>query len=246
MGFMVKVEDDWKANVKVYTDDAAIRWKASQPKDCEKIRSENSEDGLTWQVFRTFAATGHLDDWVKDALGIVDNFVPYYWQRLHDSGKIDADIAAALREIEPYHEKNRRQHTETDLILRGKRHLVVCEMKLGYKIHPITGWQQARKSPIVDDYQPYATLFVVDKANWRESMGRFAQLYKNLILGNVLRKSWYIAPVEDPGAAGRDSGKPDGTIQFDTAPARSRKRCHQVPGAEWYFSYVQIGICRIL
>jgi hypothetical protein len=127
MGFMVKVEDDWKANVKVYTDDAAIRWKASQPKDCEKIRSENSEDGLTWQVFRTFAATGHLDDWVKDALGIVDNFVPYYWQRLHDSGKIDADIAAALREIEPYHEKNRRQHTETDLILRGKRHLVVCD-----------------------------------------------------------------------------------------------------------------------
>lgn len=204
---MVNVTKDWKSNVKAYVNDPAIRWKASQRKDRKKIRSENSEDALTWQVFRTLEATGQLDKWVKDSFGLEDCFVPYYWQRRFDSSETDRDIAVALSAVEPYHEKHSRQHTETDLILRGKRHLVMCEMKLGYRRVAIKGWRQAEKSPIVDDYQPHASLFVIEKENWRKSMKRFAQLYKNLILGNVLSKSWWTDPRQAPSAS--DGKEPD-------------------------------------
>lgn len=163
---MVRVEGHWQDNVKVFTDDGPIRWKARQPKDRKKICSENSEDALTWQVFRTLHAIGQLNVWVTDALGIVDKFVPYFWQRRFDNSDIDPDIKAAISEVEPYHVKHNLQHTETDLTLRGDRHLVMCEMKLGAKHRQITGWQQGQNSPIVNDYRPHAILFVAEPNKW--------------------------------------------------------------------------------
>jgi hypothetical protein len=56
---MPLVFDDWKGERRcfgVFCEDAAIRWKAEQEKDLRKIRSENSEDTLTWQFFSSSAA----------------------------------------------------------------------------------------------------------------------------------------------------------------------------------------------
>ena len=187
---MVRVYETWQENVGVHTDCLAIQWKASQKKDRKHIRSENSEDALTWQTFRSLEAAGSLDRFVGDLLGLTDHYIAYYWQRPHDQYDIDPIINRALAEVEPFHRRHGRQHTETDLILRGEHTLIVAEIKLGYKNRRITGWHQARNSPIVDDYEPHARQFVKDMAHWKQEVDRFAQLYKNLFVGRRLSELW--------------------------------------------------------
>jgi hypothetical protein len=187
---MVRVYGTWQENVGVYTDGPAIQWKAAQRKDRAHIRSENSEDALTWQTFRSLEAAGLLDQFVADWLGLTDRYVAYYWQRRHDQYDIDPIIDSVLAEVEPFHRQHGRQHTETDLMLRGECTLIVAEIKLGYKRRRITGWRQARNSPIVDDYESHARQFVRDTTNWKQIVARFAQLYKNLFVGEELSKRW--------------------------------------------------------
>jgi hypothetical protein len=187
---MVHVYETWKENVGVYTDCLAIRWKASQKKDRRHIRSENSEDALTWQTFRSLEAAELLDRFAADMLGLTDHYIAYYWQRPHDQYDIDPTVDRVLAEVEPYHRQHGCQHTETDLILRGERTLIVAEIKLGYKKRRITGWCQAKNSPIVDDYEPHARQFVTDVAHWKQTVARFAQLYKNLFVGRRLSELW--------------------------------------------------------
>jgi hypothetical protein len=176
-----------------FTNCAAIQWKASQKKDRRNIQSEHSEDALTWQVFRSLETTELLDRFVSESLGLEDHYVVYYWQRRHHQHEIDPGIDQALAEVEPYHHRHSRQHTETDLILRGKHILIVTEVKLGSKRRKITGWCQSKGSPIVSDYEPHAHQFIRDMAQWRHTMTRFAQLYKNLFLGKELSKLWFRA-----------------------------------------------------
>jgi hypothetical protein len=42
----------------------------------------------------------------------------------------------------------------------------------------------------VPDYEPHARLFITDKSTWTSTVARFAQLYKNLFIGNVLCRKW--------------------------------------------------------
>jgi hypothetical protein len=187
---MPKVFDDWKENVRVFCDDAAIRWKAEQEKDLQKIRSENSEDALTWQFFRSLEAYGLTNKWVAECLGIHDDFTVLYWQRRHDQSEIDPDIDACLARVEPIHRAASRQHTETDVMFLGSRTLIMAEVKLGYKARPITGWRQAETSPIVPTYEEPARRLMVAQADWKLILSQFAQLYKNLILGQCLADRW--------------------------------------------------------
>jgi hypothetical protein len=160
-----RVFDDWKENVGVFCEDAAIRWKAEQEKDLRKIRSENSEDALTWQFFRTLEKHGLVSKWASECLDVEDDFTLFYWQRRHDQSEIDPDIDACLAQLEPIHRKRKRQHTETDLMLRGRHILMMTEVKLGYKDHPITGWQQAETSPIVPTYEVPARRLMVARTS---------------------------------------------------------------------------------
>jgi len=215
---MVRVYETWRENVGVHTDCAAIQWKASQKKDRRHIRSENSEDALTWQTFRSLEAAGLLDQFVAELLGLVDHYSAYYWQRSCNQYEIDPTVDRVLAEVEPYHRQHGRQHTETDLMLRGERTLIVAEIKLGYRKHRITGWCQAKNSPIVDDYEPHARQFVTDAMRWKQTVARFAQLYKNLFVGRRLSELWSAAdrPLElhlltvVNGAT--QEKKPDGTV----------------------------------
>ncbi len=187
---MVRVYEDWKQNVGVYCDDAAIYWKAAQPKDEEKLRSENSEDALTWQFFRSLEALNHLSPWASSFLALNDVFRLYYWQRLHDAHAIDPDIDDCLSEFEPIHRRSNRQHTETDLILRGRNTLVMTEVKLGYRDREISGWHQAKGSPIVPPYEHPARRLMKQPGDWKSNLREFAQLYKNLMLGHCLAPKW--------------------------------------------------------
>jgi hypothetical protein len=187
---MPRVFDDWNENVLVFCEDAAIRWKALQKKDSAKLRSENSEDALTWQFFRTLEHHGLLNRWVSECLKIQDEFTLLYWQRPRDRSVIDPDIDDCLARLEPIHRKLNRQHTETDLILRGRRTLIMTEVKLGYKARAITGWRQAETSPVMPTYEAAARSLMSRPDEWKETLTRFAQLYKNLILGHCLLEKW--------------------------------------------------------
>jgi hypothetical protein len=188
-GDMPRVFDDWKDNVCVFLEDAAIRWKAKQPKDVANIRSENSEDVLTWQFFRTLEHENLITRWASDFLGIEDEFSLFYWQRPRDQGTIDPDIDECLASLEPIHRKSDRQHTETDLILRGRRTLVMTEVKLGSITRRISGWQQG-SSPVMPTYEKPVRPLLARPDEWKESIHRFAQLLKNLMLGQCLRGKW--------------------------------------------------------
>jgi hypothetical protein len=187
---MVRVCRTWQENVGIFCDEPAICWKASQPKDVAKLRSENSEDALTWQFFRSIESEGLVSRWAKHFLSIDDVFRLYYWQHLPDQEKLDPDIDACLATIEPYHTGANKQRTETDLILRGSRNLVMVEVKLGYKEREITGWRQAPNSPIVPHYEKPAQPLMARPEEWRATLKRFAQLYKNLMLGRCLAQHW--------------------------------------------------------
>jgi Holliday junction resolvase-like predicted endonuclease len=187
---MPRVFDDWKENVLVFCEDAAIRWKAGQKKDSAKLRSERSEDALTWQFFRTLEHQGRLNRWASECLNIQDEFALLYWQRPWDQSAIDPDIDDCLARLEPIHRKLNRQHTETDLILRGRRTLIMTEVKLGYKDRAITGWRQAVASPVMPTYETAARSLISSPDEWKEALTRFAQLYKNLMLGQCLLERW--------------------------------------------------------
>jgi hypothetical protein len=187
---VVHVYSTWQENVGIFCDDPAICWKASQSKDFAKLRSENSEDALTWQFFRSIDAEGLVPAWAKQFLHIEDEFRLYYWQRLADQSSLDPDIDRCLATIEPYHTANDRQRTETDLILRGARNLAMVEVKLGYKGREITGWRQSPGSPIVPQYEVHARPLLVRPDEWRATLTRFAQPYKNLMLGRCLAAHW--------------------------------------------------------
>jgi len=240
----VELRSTWQDNVGVYTYDPAIQWKASQKKDELHLRNPNSEDALTWQVFRSLEAAGLLDRFVEDLLGISDEYRAYYWQRPWQQYAIDLTVDKALAEVEPYHRAHNLQHTETDLILRGNGTLVVAEMKLGPQETLPNGWAQSSGSPLVDEYERWVRPLLKDPARWQDTVKRFAQLYKNLVLGQRLAQLW--APSGRPltlhllavvnGKAGRRLR--DGSVsayrtEFDHFRATSSLPPHRLHLLEW-------------
>lgn len=240
----VELRPTWQENVCVYTHCPAIQWKGSQKKDERHIRNPHSEDALTWQVFRSLEVAGLLDTFVGDLLGMSDHYRVYYWQRPWYQYVIDPAIDRALGEVEPYHRAHNRQHTETDLILRGNRTLVMAEMKLGHQETWPNGWRQSAGSPLVDDYEPWVRPLLKDPATWRDTMKRFAQLYKNLVLGRRLAELW--APSGTPlelhllavvnGSAGQrlvDGSVSTYRAEFEDFRATSSLPAHRLHLLEW-------------
>ena len=84
----VKVYDDWRDNIAVDAGAPPLAWKASRDTfgantsvpNHPRLASEDSEDALSWNLFRTLERTGHLDV-VARALGLEDEFQVLYWHR---------------------------------------------------------------------------------------------------------------------------------------------------------------------
>jgi hypothetical protein len=193
----VKEFDTWQESVWIDTHLAAIRWKANQPKDLKKIRSSHSEDRLTWILYRALEGEGLVPQFCGEVLGLppVGRVWVYYWQRLPNSERIDPDIDAALAEVEPRHTAERAQRTETDLLLVARDWLCPCEHKLGdpeAKGEP-NGWQQAKESRLRPEYEQFFRPLLREPDRWHEYGRRFAQLLKNLSLGQALARRWAVA-----------------------------------------------------
>jgi len=196
----VKVFRTWQESVWIDTHLAAIRWKANQPKDLEHIRSSHSEDRLTWILYRALEGEELVPQFCSEVLSLppAGRVWVYYWQRLPNSERIDHDIDEALAEVEPRHTAERAQRTETDLLLVARDCICPWEHKCGAPRSEPHGWRQrgwerGDDSELRHEYEPFFRPLLRNPNTWHENGNRFAQLLKNLSLGQALAKRWAVA-----------------------------------------------------
>ena len=234
----VKVYDDWRDNIVVDPDAPPLAWKAGRDSfgantsvpNHPRLASEDSEDALSWNVFRTLERTGHLDV-VARALGLEeeDEFQGLYWYRPWDSAEPLPQIRAALKRAEPW----RGYHTEADVILKGQRHLVMVECKLGKPGARVHTWERGSKGRIPPSYEEPLRAVLVDVQHWETTMHHFYQLLRHLVLANELCRpdGWPLKPhllaVVNALNANRD-GKPHAAEfeHFRRALRLPRERIH--------------------
>jgi hypothetical protein len=152
----IKVYDDWRDNIIVDADAPPVVWKAKRDTfgthtsvpGQSRLASENSEDALSWNLFRTLEKAGRLDV-VSRALGLEDAFQALYWYRPWDSTEPLSEISEALNQVEP----RKGYQTETDIVLKGRRYLVMVESKLGKPGAQIRAWERSSSSPVPATYQ---------------------------------------------------------------------------------------------
>lgn len=209
----VGVFTDYRENIVVDCDNSVLRWKASSsklrrdwfhsevqkafPEGLPQIASENSEDALSWNVFRSLHFAKKLQ-LILDLVAI-DTEVEaiYFWGRDPDkeSPETDREIQQALNEMEPWGRIGRRQQTETDVILRGRRHLIMVESKLGEPSKKIRAWSRGRPG-VPPDYihfvQGMQRKLFTDQFDYNRDGNRFYQLFRNYILGAALSERWNI------------------------------------------------------
>ena len=195
----VKVYDDWCDNIVVDSDAPPLIWKArsgvfgttTSVPGRPYLASENSEDALSWNLFRTLERTGHLDV-VGRALGLEDEFQVLYWHRPWDSAEPLPEIGAALKRAEPW----RGYHTEADVILKGQRYLVMVACKLGKPGARVHTWERGSKGRIPPSYEEPLRALLVDVQHWEPTMHRFYQLLRHLVLANELCRpdGWPLKP----------------------------------------------------
>jgi hypothetical protein len=199
----IKVYHDWRDNLVVDADAPPVVWKAGryvfgantgvpgQP----KLASENSEDALSWNLFRTLEKAGRLDA-VTRALGLEDDFQVIYWYRPWNAADPLPEISAALNRVEPWGKIRGRFQTETDIILKGQRYLVMVESKLGKPGARIRPWERTSRTPVPVTYEAPLRALLADMHDWPETMRRFYQLLRHLVLANELCRpdAWGLEP----------------------------------------------------
>lgn len=209
----VKVWEDYQGNIILDEKNPILRWKAEKdkyspslfasdvaerfPKGIPRIGSLHSEDALTWNVFLSLHHANKLH-LITDFLSPnMEVFTPYFWGHSLEksSGEIDPTVQEVLNEIEPWGKDGRLQQTETDVILRGPRDLVMVECKLGVPGKPVKAWVRSR-SGMRADYRKF-----MDKCGFGlfnnsfdfDSDGnRFYQLFRNYLLGAAFSQWWRI------------------------------------------------------
>lgn len=195
----VKVYDDWHDNIIVDADAPPLAWKAGRDlfgtntgvPGRPRLASENSEDALSWNLFRTLEKAGRLEVLAR-ALGLEDEFEVLYWYRPWHSADPLPEIVQALQQVEP----RKGYQTETDIILRGKRYLVMVESKLGKPGLQLRSWAHAGSLSVSASYEaPLRTLLAVP-TDWQKTMLRFYQLLRHLVVAQALSRPerWGLEP----------------------------------------------------
>jgi len=209
----VRVWEDYRKNIIVDAENPILAWKARKdkysptlfpstvqqrfPLGIPRIDSLHSEDALSWNLLRSLHQAGKLQlvtDFLSPGMEVS---MLYFWGHVVDesSAKIDATVQEALNEIEPWGRDGKRQQTETDVMLRGTRDLVMVECKLGMPGKPVKAW--SRSSPgMRGDYLKFLDRFGVrlfnDSFDFESDGNRFYQLFRNYLLGAALSQRWEV------------------------------------------------------
>jgi hypothetical protein len=212
----VGVYTDYKENIIVGADHPILRWKAGKknerlrpnwfpawvrsefPAGFPYIASEHSEDVLSWNLFHSLQSTGKLG-LIAEMLNLeMDIETVYFWQHRLDqwSDQIDPEIQATLDEMEPWGKGGVKQQTETDVILRGRRHIIMVESKLGKSKAVVKAWRRSGPTnrPMRCDYLEFMARLGVklfrDSFDFEPDGRRFYQLFRNYLLGAALSRKW--------------------------------------------------------
>jgi hypothetical protein len=209
----VPVYSDYRENIVVDPSHPILAWKANKerfspmlfplhvralyPEGLPRIGSRHSEDALSWNLFRSLQLAGKLP-LVTDFIALGSDFdIVYFWAR--DSGqwsdKVDPDIQECLNKMEPWGKDGTKQQTETDIILRGKHHLIMVECKLGKPGETVRAWCRSRPG-MRSQYKDFVKELDVDlfsvSFDFEKDGNRLYQLFRNYLLGAALSLKWGI------------------------------------------------------
>jgi len=124
--------------------------------------------------------------WSPVRWGLEDEFQVLYWYRPWDSAGPLPEIKAALDRVGPWSRIGGRYQTETDVILKGQRYLVMVECKLGKPGTHVRAWERGSRSRIPPTYEGPLRDLLADIQDWEATMRRFYQLLRHLILTGEL------------------------------------------------------------
>ena len=199
----VGIYTDYRENVIVDPDNPILKWKADKKKErlpdgSPYIASENSEDILSWNVFVSLQRAGKLS--------LITSLIQvpqceeelYFWQHAisQQSQDIDHEIQFVLDEIEPWGRNAESQQTETDIILRGRSHIVMVESKLGKPNQIVKAWvrggSQSRtmRPEYLKVMQQLGPKLFNDSFDFQQDGRQFYQLFRNYLLGATLSAKW--------------------------------------------------------
>ena len=207
----VPVYTDYRENITVDSNNPILTWKANKdrlrpswfpldvqkdfPGGLPKLGSMHSEDALTWNVFRTLQLRNIIQYLTEIFNPGLDIYKIWFWGHDADqeSPKIDAEIQDILNQMEPWGEGGVKQQTEPDVILRGKRHVVMVECKLGEPNKKVKAWQRS-STGMRREYAAFIEerrfkLFA-DSFNYERDGNRFYQLFRNYLLGAAIASRW--------------------------------------------------------
>ena len=211
----VPVYTDYKENIVVDPDNRVLAWKASKdrfprcrfgpemkkafPEGLPRIGSRHSEDALSWNLFRSLQLAGKLPFAGDFATPGEDFEEVYFWGRDAHQGsqQIDPEIQELLNEMEPWGRNGIRQQTETDVMLRGKRHIIMIESKLGKPGEAKERWCRS-KPGMRPQYRTFLERVEKERGDplfspsfdYEKDGNRFYQLFRNYLLGAALSLKW--------------------------------------------------------
>lgn len=157
-------------------------------KGLSRFGSFNSEDALSWSVFRSLELNSGITYNFFDLLGVNDELEEsIFWGINTKTEKIDLNLEKILNLIEP--KRIWKQQTEPDIILRCKEHIILIESKLGCFNERILGWSRQKelslncqryKLFLADDFNP------IFSNNYNTLGKKYYQLMRNIIIGRKL------------------------------------------------------------
>jgi hypothetical protein len=199
----IKVYEDWRDNIVVDADAPAVAWKADRDTfgtytsvpGVSRLASENSEDALSWNLFRSLEKVGRLDA-IARPLGLDDDFQVLYWHRPWDATDPLSEIRRALNRIEPWRKRKGHFGADTTIMLKGQRVLIMVEGHLGKPGAQIRPWERTGSVSVPTALQDPLRDLLVDADNWEETAHRFYKLLRHLILAGALCRSevWDLEP----------------------------------------------------
>jgi len=207
----VPVHTDYRENIIINADHPILAWKADKdrlrpdwfpstvleefPGGLSKIGSQHSEDALSWNVLRTLQLNNRVQALTDIFTSRLDVCKIYFWGHDSDSQsqEVDSEIQDMLNEMEPWGMNGIRQQTESDIILRGQRHIVMVESKLGKPAKAIKAWQRSRlgmRREYVAFMEKLRLKLFADSFDYERDGNRFYQLFRNYLLGAALAVRW--------------------------------------------------------
>ena len=208
------VYTDYQENIIVDHDHPILRWKANKerfspnlfsletrnqlPEGLPRIGSQHSEDALSWNILRSLQLENKLHLITDMIMPEMNVEIVYFWQHdtRHWSEQIDPEIQDILNKMEPWGRNGIKQQTETDVILRGRSHIIMVENKLGIPGEIVRAWCRSRPGmrheykAFMEELKKRDVKLFNDSFDYQRDGNRFYQLFRNYLLGAALSLKW--------------------------------------------------------